>query len=284
MKRLENRLELSPQIRQGRYANFPRSRHLGSEIFMAGYEECAPDYRIERAEFPFWIMEFILGGMGNFRETGAAQSLSHGSVFCYGPGMRFEFWNEPERPFKKYFLVAGGTTCPVGWLEAGLALGKVCQVRSVAPIITIFDQILKEGDLRDGQTHAVTQSLHTLLVALIQRHQGEGDKAATGSRKAYELTMAVLQEDYRKLNSLSDLAERTGYSAEYLCRIFKKYHGDTPYRVLTQRKMTAAWLLLRDGRLQVGSIAREFGYEDPLHFSRVFRRVMGCAPSSVGQG
>lgn len=283
MKPLEKRLELSPQVEQGRYANFPRSRHLRSEIFMAGYEECAPDYRIERAQFPFWIMEFIVGGMGNFRETGAAQSLSHGSVFCYGPGMRFEFWNEAERPFKKYFLVAGGETCPVGWLEAGLTLGKVCQVRSVAPIITIFDQILKEGELRDGQTHAVTQSLHALLVALIQRHQGEGDKAATGSRKAYELAMAVLQADYRKLSSLSDLAERMGYSGEYLCRIFRQYHGETPYRVLTQRKMTAAWLLLRDGRLQVGSVAREFGYEDPLHFSRVFRRVMGCAPSSVGQ-
>jgi AraC-like DNA-binding protein len=283
MGRQQNRLELSPQIEKGRYAHFPRSGHLGSEIFMAGYEECAPDYRIERAEFRFWIMEFIVGGIGYFSELGPRQNLSHGSVFCYGPGMGFEFWNQSERPFKKYFLVAGGATCPAGWLEAGLSLGKICQVQNVAPIITIFDQIIKEGELRDGQTQAVTKSLHELLLAWILRYQREGDKAASGSRKAYELAMSVLQEDYRKLNSLADLAKRTGYSGEYLCRIFRQYHGDTPYRVLTQRKMTAAWLLLRDGRMQVGSVAREFGFEDPLHFSRVFRRVMGCAPSSVGQ-
>jgi AraC-like DNA-binding protein len=38
---------------------------------------------------------------------------------------------------------------------------------------------------------------------------------------------------------------------------------------------------LRDGQLQVGAVGRELGYEDPLHFSRVFRKIMNCAPSSV---
>lgn len=283
MKAYNDQLELSSQIKEGRYANFPRSRRMGAEIFMAGYEECMPNYWIQRTEYPFWILECIVGGMGNFKEGRERQALGHGSVFCYGPGMGFEFWNHPDRPFKKYFLVAGGESCPAGWLGAGLFLGKVLQMKTLAPIITIFDQILKEGEMRDGQTHAITNSLHELLVAMIQRYCGAPDKAVSGSRKAYELTMATLQSDYRNLTSVADLAKRTGYSAEYLCRIFKQYHGDTPYRVLTQRKMTAAWLLLRDGRLQVGSVAREFGYQDPLHFSRVFRRVMGCAPSSVGQ-
>ena len=49
------------------------------------------------------------------------------------------------------------------------------------------------------------------------------------------------------------------------------------YQVLLHRKMSAAWLLLRDGQLQVGAVGRELGYEDPLHFSRVFRKIMGCA-------
>lgn len=70
--------------------------------------------------------------------------------------------------------------------------------------------------------------------------------------------------------------ERSGYSSEYLCRIFKKYHGESPYQVLLHRKISAAWLPLRDGQLQVGAVGRELGYDDPLHFSRVFRKVMAC--------
>lgn len=276
-------LELSPQIESARYANFPWAERTGSDVFMAGYEECAPDYRIKRGAFPFWILEFVVGGIGFFKEGGQRQALGHGSIFCYGPGMEFEFWNEAERPFKKYFLVAGGATCPPSWLAAGLFYGKVRQIKNVASVVTIFDQILQEGEAPDQQSPAITQSLQELLLALIQRHQGIGAKVVSGSRKAYELTMELLQRDYRQLNSLADLAERTGYSAEYLCRIFRKYHGDSPYQVLTQRKMTAAWLMLRDGHFQVNSVARELGYEDPLHFSRVFRRIMRCAPSSVGE-
>lgn len=280
---MNSRLELSPQIEKARYANFPWAEDAGSNVFMVGYEECSPDYRIVRERFPFWSLEFVVGGKGYFKEVSQRQTLGHGSIFCYGPEMAFEFWNEAERPFKKYFMVAGGEACPTGWLESGLALGKVQQLGNVAPIISIFDQIINEGEARDGQTQSITKALHEQLVALIRRHQVVEGKSVSGSRKAYELSMEVLQQDYRTLNSLADLAKRSGYSAEYLCRIFKIYHAETPYRVLTQRKMTAAWLLLRDGRLQVGAVARELGYEDPLHFSRVFRRIMGCAPSSVGQ-
>ena len=48
-------LELSPQVRQGRYANFSRAADSGGHIFMAGYEECAADYFIERSDFPFQL-------------------------------------------------------------------------------------------------------------------------------------------------------------------------------------------------------------------------------------
>jgi AraC-like DNA-binding protein len=31
--------------------------------------------------------------------------------------------------------------------------------------------------------------------------------------------------------------------------------------------------------LPIGTIARSVGYEDPLLFSRMFRKEMGCSPS-----
>jgi len=141
--------------------------------------------------------------------------------------------------------------------------------------------MLEEGKGIDAHTPAIIESLGRVLLNKMARHKGttRGDKS--GSRKAYDLTMDILQADYRNLHSLSELSERSGYSGEYLCRIFKKYHGDSPYQVLLHRKMSAAWLMLRNGQLQVGAVARELGYEDPLHFSRTFRKIMGCAPSSV---
>jgi AraC-like DNA-binding protein len=274
-------LELSSQIVKGRYANFHRSLGTSDRAFMLGYEECAADYIIERNGFPFWTLEFVAGGHGFYVEKGHLRSLRHGAVFTYGPGIAQRFWNERERPFRKYFMVRGGREFPRAWGKVGLCPGGIIQLGNSAPIISIFDQMLDEGERSDAQTPQIVDGLEQVLLAQVARHTGtvRGDKS--GSRKVYDLTMDILQSEYRRLSSLSDLAERSGYSGEYICRIFKKYHGDSPYQVLLHRKMSAAWLLLRDGQLQVGAVAQELGYQDALHFSRVFRKIMGCTPSSV---
>ena len=52
-------LELSPQVRHGRYATFSRPTEGVERLFMAGYEECAPDYIINRIDSPFWTLEAV---------------------------------------------------------------------------------------------------------------------------------------------------------------------------------------------------------------------------------
>ena len=248
---------------------------------MVGYEECAPEYSIDRSDFPFWTLEFIVGGQGFYQEGHLQRRVTHGAVFAYGPGVGQRFWNETERPFRKYFMVSGGREFPLAWQEAGVEPGRLLQLGNATPVVAIFDQMLDEGARSDSQTPSIISGLGAVLLAQVSRYKGTARGDRSRSRKVYDISMEILQRDYRSLHSLADLAQRSGYSSEYLCRIFKKYHGDSPYQVLLHRKMSAAWLLLRAGQLQVGAVAKELGYDDPLHFSRVFRKVMGCAPSSV---
>ena len=275
-------LELSPLVRQGRYANFSRAADTVGQVFMAGYEECTPDYFIERSDFPFWTLEVIVGGYGFFREGRQMRRLRHGSVFTHGPEVEQHFGNEAERPFRKYFFVRGGAAFPEPWHAIGLRPGGVLQLGDVASLVGVLDKIVDEGQHSDAQTGQIVDGLEAVLLALIARHQGSSSGEKSASRVVYDLAMEILLREYKSLQALSDLAQRSGYSSEYLCRIFKKYHGESPYQVLLHRKMSAAWLLLRDGHLRVGAVGRELGYEDPLHFSRVFRKIMGCAPISVG--
>lgn len=274
-------LELSPQVCKAKYANFSRPKDAEGRMFMAGYEECAADYFIERNDFPFWTLEVIAGGHGFFKEGKQVRHLSHGSVFTHGPSVSQCFGNEAERPFRKYFFVRGGAAFPEDWHSAGLRPGKVLKLGEVTSLVGVLDRILSEGDRSDAQTTQAVDGLEQVMLALIARHQGTASGERSASRVVYDLAMDIILRDYKHLHSLSDLAGKSGYSAEYLCRIFKKYHAESPYQVLLHRKMSAAWLLLRDGQLRVGAVAWELGYEDPMHFSRTFRKIMGCTPSSV---
>jgi AraC-like DNA-binding protein len=274
-------LELSSQVEKGRYANLPRPSDGNDRAFILGYEECAPDYTIERTGFPFWTLEFVLGGHGFYKDGEQVRELSFGGVYTYGPGVSQYFGNDRDRPFRKYFIVRSGTEYPELWRNAGLEPGRLFLLGNPSPVVSVFDQLVDQGQRSDAHTSKIVASLEEVLIALVARHLGLSKADRSRSRKVYELSMEILLREYKNLHTLADLAERSGYTSEYLCRIFKKYHGESPYQVLQHRKMSAAWLLLHDGQLQVGAVGRELGYEDPMHFSRVFRKVMGCSPSSV---
>jgi AraC-like DNA-binding protein len=83
--------------------------------------------------------------------------------------------------------------------------------------------------------------------------------------------------------SSAELAEKCGMSQTTFRQAFHKVTGRNPHQYFEQLRIErAAQLLLQTGRT-INSIARAQGYEDPYHFSRVFKRVMGTPPNRFRQ-
>ncbi len=75
------------------------------------------------------------------------------------------------------------------------------------------------------------------------------------------------------------------FSYGYLCRQFKQEYCMTPHEYLTNMRMqTAAKLLVAlYPSYNIASVASVCGYDDPLYFSRVFKKYFGSAPKSYVQ-
>lgn len=78
----------------------------------------------------------------------------------------------------------------------------------------------------------------------------------------------------------ADLAALCSISPGWLCRAFKEAHGQTVTEYIVTARMEQAKKLLCNPRLKMAEVAERCGYEDPCYFTRVFRRVVGIAPSS----
>lgn len=83
--------------------------------------------------------------------------------------------------------------------------------------------------------------------------------------------------------SLNETASIFGISPNYLSLLFKKY-GEVGFsEYISQMKIAKAKELMTEGNLKIYEIADRLGFESAFYFSKVFKKVTGCAPRDYQQ-
>ena len=96
-------------------------------------------------------------------------------------------------------------------------------------------------------------------------------------RQSIEWAMARLDRPIQ----LTELAGRARLSISRYAELFKQIYGQPPMAYLTGQRINLAVDLLSSTELPIGTIAERVGYDDPLYFSRVFRKTMGVCPRTL---
>lgn len=79
--------------------------------------------------------------------------------------------------------------------------------------------------------------------------------------------------------TLDSCAEKLGYNAKYISRIFRQGAGVTFSEYLRDARIRHAIFLIEQGVSVVKNVAILSGYSDPLYFSNVFHQSVGVPPS-----
>lgn len=93
---------------------------------------------------------------------------------------------------------------------------------------------------------------------------------------ARERLDAAFDQDH----TVSALARSIGMSAFHFTRVFTALVGYPPHRYLTERRLSAAHVMLNEGR-NVTETCFACGYNNLSHFSRSFARRFGVSPSRL---
>lgn len=92
--------------------------------------------------------------------------------------------------------------------------------------------------------------------------------------------MHILESRYMENLTVDALAQAVFFTPNYLSALFRKETGSTISQYLTQCRLEAAVLLLRQTNRTVAEISEAVGYHDVRHFSKVFQKRHGVTPSS----
>ena len=130
------------------------------------------------------------------------------------------------------------------------------------------------------------------LILLLLRDQKDTAQEQNGCifespNKKYVVNQMIryFNEHYHEKISLDQIARNMYLSTFYLSKIFKSETGDTPINYLIELRMEKARELMETSPgISIQNVAEMVGYDDAYHFSKLFKKHFGAAPSKYRSG
>ena len=237
------------------------------------------------AERPTGVVQAILiycvSGQGWCKAGGVRHDIGLGQMLVIPSGVPHCYGAAAQQPWTIFWVHLVGEQLPA-YLEAlGTTTAQPLVFLGEDTLLkTLFEEVL--GELETGYTHLnllyASQAMAHLLGAMIRRrHQSQTGVLDPQQRIAQSITM--MKCELNKPLRIAQLATVAGFSASAFARLFKGQTGYSPKDYFTRLKMHQACQLLHNSALAVKEIAFQVGYEDPLHFSRVFKLINELSPT-----
>lgn len=270
---------ISPLASEGDYYFFDMHPRQGPlSVVMGGRELCRRGYRVDRRGFRFWCLELVASGRGQLKLGGASFEIGPGSLFSYGPNIAHRIEASGDEPMVKYFVDFTGRRCRTLLAAAGLHRREPLLVVELAKMVSLFEDLQQHG--RCGRAPGARRAglqLELLLLQVSETAQPTS-RNDTAARRTYQECRRAIEASALRWRSLDDVVQHCGISKPYLCRLFERFHGSSPYYFLTQLKMAHAAGMLARAPVRVKDVAEAVSFENPYHFSKVFRRVHRMSP------
>lgn len=92
-------------------------------------------------------------------------------------------------------------------------------------------------------------------------------------------TILYMQNNLNAKLTVEDMAHKNGFSTSHFSSLFRKSTGMSPLDYFIHLKLQKACVLLYRSENRIKDIANTIGYDDPFHFSRLFKKNMRVSPN-----
>lgn len=253
--------------------NSDKCSHLPIEINNCGcYTKIARDTAVcrpqGRADYQLLL---ITAGTGHFTLSGRERTAGIGSMVLYLPlePQIYRF----EKNSSYFWLHFSGTQIDAIAEKHALA-SCIRTIENMPEAIDCFTRLIYSKIQHPPREEYACGLLLCLFSTIWHSH--------TSSERLQAAVQILLKSRIHEV-SLPQLAQSCHMSVSHFSRQFKKQYGLSPHAYHLFLKIESAKNLLTETSLSVADIATSLGFDDPLYFSRVFKRACGLSPTKYRQ-
>jgi len=232
-------------------------------------------------------------GAGRFTAGGHEHAIGVGDVFIARPGVVHQIVNTSSPLMELRWIcfqwIADGTgdeTDADRLMRAFVESKLTVSSDSDRMVGAIWDALvlLAEASPRLGYDAQAAGLVQALILAIAQSGTSPDGTALdepAGPELGYVtagIAVRYVHDNLGRPLTLPEIAAHVAVSPRHLARIFARYVGTSPATYVLRSRLVRSVGMLTHSSAPIKEIAREVGFDDVHHFTRVFTRHFGCPP------
>ena len=234
----------------------------------------------------FWIKE----GQGTYHIDFESFSFEDNVLFFLSPGQVFSVDSEKIKEAYQIKFVRDFYCIQTHDAEIacnGVLFNNIYETPFVKPcekdtqkLSFILENLIEEFKLKETAQYDMLQAylkqfiIHSVRVK--KEHHIVKEDIETKLFKDFSL---LVEQNYKKLHSVTDYANRLGISPKSLTKHFQKIGTQTPSDFIKNRIILEAKRQLKYSTEAIKYIAFDLGFNDAAYFSRFFTKATGKSPA-----
>jgi len=225
-----------------------------------------------------WILIFVHEGRGWYQTGTDIRTLETNQVLLIPPGRFHAYGADRSRPWSIFWLHFEGKGAEhlLDWIiDAPETQALPC--RSPDALRRQFHSILATVEL-GYHDHTLLEISRCLIHVLTLLHRNPASETREHPMDRIEAAMDTMRREIDRPRPLREYAADSGLSVSQFSYLFRQHTGISPMNYLAEIRIQRACEYLDTTKQSIQRIAWELGYDDPLYFSRAFKRGTGLSP------
>ena len=228
-----------------------------------------------------WQLLYVASGRAHFYINGQDVVVTAGNMVLYPPKqeMRYDYFGK-DKP-DVYWVHFTGSEVKRILKKHDIPMDQNVFYGGSSPTYAhLFQEMILElQTCRAGYETLLSMYLEQIFILIRRSRMEKTPAVSTHIQKEMGIARQYFQEHYNEDISIREYALSRNMSVSYFLRKFGEVTGKSPMQYILSIRINTAVTLLERTDYPVSEISAIIGYDNPLYFSRIFKKQKGISPS-----